>query len=138
MKTNSQDMRSFWDKIGLGLSGLCLVHCLLLPVAVSSLPWLGIVFEDEWVHLVIAAIAIPVAFIAFIPGFLKHHLKSVLFLGLMGVVLLMLGSIGHDLVGEDTAHWLTICGGVALVSAHIANFKLNSCCSGELCGKHAS
>lgn len=138
MKSNSQDMRAFWDKIGLGLSGLCLVHCLLLPIAVSSLPWLGIVFEDEWVHLVIAAIAIPVAFIAFIPGFLKHHLKSVLFLGLMGVVLLMLGSIGHDTVGEDNAHWLTICGGVALVSAHIANFKLNSCCSGELCGKHAS
>lgn len=46
MKSNSQDMRAFWDKIGLGLSGLCLVHCLLLPIAVSSLPWLGIVFED--------------------------------------------------------------------------------------------
>ena len=33
MKRYSQDMRAFWDKIGLGLSGLCLVHCLVLPVA---------------------------------------------------------------------------------------------------------
>lgn len=137
MKRYSQDMRVFWDKIGLGLSGLCLIHCLLLPVALSALPWLGIVFEDEWVHMFFAAVAIPVAFIAFIPGFQKHHLKSVLFLGLAGVVFLLLGSVGHDLVGHDAAHWVTVIGGVSLVSAHIANFKLSSCCSQELCNKHA-
>ena len=138
MKRYSQDMRVFWDKIGLGLSGLCLVHCLVLPVALSALPWLGIVFEDEWVHMLFAAVAIPVAFIAFIPGFLKHHLKSVLFLGLTGVVLLLLGSVGHELVGHNVAHWVTVFGGVSLVSAHIANFRLNSCCSQELCNKHAA
>ena len=137
MKSNSQDMRSLWDKIGLALSSLCLIHCLALPVALSALPWLGIVFEEEWVHMLFAAVAIPVAFIAFIPGYLKHHLKSILFLGLSGVTLLLLGSIGHDLVGEEIAHWVTVCGGVLLVSGHICNFRFNSCCSQELCNKHA-
>jgi len=47
------------DAIGIGLSGLCLVHCLALPVLISlgpALAWM----ENEWVHLGLAGLALVV------------------------------------------------------------------------------
>ena len=136
MKNNSQDVRVMWDKIGLGLSGLCLIHCLVLPVVISLMPWMGLIFEDERVHLLFAAVTVPVALIAFIPGFLRHNLKSVLALGVAGAVLLLLGSVAHDHVGEALAHWFTVLGGILLISGHLRNFRLlSNCCAEELCSK---
>ena len=137
MKTNSQDVRAMWDKIGLGLSGLCLVHCLILPFLVAALPWLGLFIEDERVHLCFAAVTVPVAIIAFIPGFLKHQRQGVLALGMAGATLLLFGSVGHDWVPHPMEHWFTVLGGMFLVSGHYVNFRLtNSCCTQELCSKH--
>ena len=136
MKNNSQDVRAMWDKIGFGLSGLCLVHCLMLPLLVASLPWLDMLVEDERIHLAFAAATVPVALIAFVPGFLRHHRQSVLAAGLGGALLLLLGAVGN--VSHQFEHWFTVCGGVLLVSGHYLNFRLGSkCCSQELCGKNA-
>lgn len=134
MKTNYQEVRMMWDRIGVGLSGLCLIHCLLLPVLVTLLPWLGEHFEDERVHLMFAALTVPVALIAFVPNFLRFRRRGILALGLAGAACLMTGALAHDLVGETGEHLLTILGGVLLITGHLQNYRLGSlCCSGELC-----
>lgn len=138
LKNNSQDVRTMWDKIGVTLSGLCLIHCLVLPVLAAALPWLGGFFEDERVHLIFAAVTVPVALIAFVPAFLRHQSYSLLSLGGTGVLFLLMGSLGHPWLGEWLSHWVTILGGCLLVSAHVLNYRLaTQCCPGELCQKHA-
>jgi hypothetical protein len=134
MKNNYQDVRMMWDKIGVSLSGLCLIHCLVLPLVAAVMPWLGGVIEDERIHLLFAAVTVPVALIAFIPGYLRHRRRSVLALGLVGAALLLLGSVGHDVVGHDWEHTVTVLGGMSLVAGHLLNFRLREiCCNGELC-----
>lgn len=138
MKNNYQDVKTMWDKIGVGLSGLCLVHCLILPLVAMMLPWLGGWIEDERVHQIFAAVTVPVAAIALIPGFLRHRRWPTLALGLGGASLLLLGALGHDLIGHSWEHIATVFGGLCLVIAHLANYRLREfCCNGELC-PHAS
>jgi hypothetical protein len=52
------------DASAIGLSGLCLAHCLLLPVAAALLPALAVAAEAEWLHLAFAASALPIAGLA--------------------------------------------------------------------------
>ncbi len=52
------------DWASMGISGLCVVHCLLLPVLVAALPFLGIFSQNEMVHKVLIVIAIPLSALA--------------------------------------------------------------------------
>ena len=56
-----------WDAAGLGISGLCIVHCLALPVAAVSLPAVGVIAHAEWVHWSLLAVAAPAAALALWP-----------------------------------------------------------------------
>ena len=38
------------DGFAISLSGLCLVHCLVLPVVSAGLPIVGAWAEAEWLH----------------------------------------------------------------------------------------
>lgn len=139
MKSNSQDVRAMWDRIGFWLSGLCLIHCLILPMFAVALPWLGMFIQDERIHLGFAAVTVPVAMIAFIPGFLKHQRQWVLGFGLAGAGLLLGGALGEELFGHHVQHVLTVLGGLLLVSGHYFNYRFaTNVCSGELCTHHAS
>ncbi|WP_413894670.1 MerC family mercury resistance protein [Pantoea ananatis] len=46
------------------MSGLCLLHCLALPLLAAALPLFGVWAEAEWVHVVFVAIAAPLAGLA--------------------------------------------------------------------------
>ncbi len=50
-----------FDLSAIGLSGLCLVHCLALPVLAAILPVFGSWARAEWVHAVFIAIAAPLS-----------------------------------------------------------------------------
>ena len=52
------------DPAAITLSGLCLVHCLALPMLSVVLPVLGAWAEAEWVHLLVIALALPLALFA--------------------------------------------------------------------------
>ena len=41
---------TFGDTVAIGLSGLCLAHCLALPIFASLLPIAGAWAEAAWVH----------------------------------------------------------------------------------------
>ena len=49
------------DLASMGLSGLCVVHCLALPFLVAVLPFLGIFSQNDWVHKVLVLIAAPLS-----------------------------------------------------------------------------
>lgn len=117
-----------WDKIGIFLSGLCALHCIATPALMLFLPIMGEVFEQEWVHILMALFVVPIGFFAFWSGY-KHHKKiGVYVLGVVGLLFVGGASVaphswveflGHDLI--------TISGSICLIIAHFLNRRACLC-----------
>lgn len=105
------------------VSGLCLGHCLLLPLAVIVLPGYALFGSLHHVaHPVLAALLLPVTFIA-----LRHPSRcdvvdargiSGWLLG-SGLVLVILAWPAHALLGPMAETASTIAGSILLVSGHV-------------------
>ena len=115
------------DATGLGLSALCVVHCLAFPAAAVAAPMLapevGEMFGGgETAHLILLALAAPVSLLA-----LGWSVRSTrggwpLFLtGLAGLVLMGLG-VSH-IGGELGETLLTLAGVSVLAAAHLINWR---------------
>lgn len=105
------------DAVGTGLSGLCLMHCLALPVLISLSPvfaW----FEHEWIHGVLAVLALAVLLNAMRawPDTLVG--AAMRLAGMVGVGLLFAGwLVETSEIGERI---VTSVGAVMLAGAHIS------------------
>ena len=112
-------MKGF-DGMAISLSGLCLVHCLALPVLALSLPILGAFADAEWVHWLFVVLALPVSMIALLggPGQLSRGLVTA---ALVGLSLLIAGAAGWPDHDWETA--LTVAGGLVLASVHLINWR---------------
>lgn len=118
--TQSLTLTRILDASAVGLSGLCLLHCLALPVAVAFLPFTGAWAEAEWVHLLFLGVAVPVSITALARsgGWRSWQVGG---LALVGLVLLAGGAL---LVSDPRAEvGLTGAGGLALASAHLLNWR---------------
>ncbi|HVK60147.1 MAG TPA: MerC domain-containing protein [Bdellovibrionales bacterium] len=117
------------DKLGICLSGLCLVHCLLTPVVLIALPSLTLVsFESHHIfHEVLLVILPIVALAAFIPGFRRHGDKRVFFWSVPALALMAVAvTVFHDAIWIQAG--LTITGSILLIKAHMLNRHLCACC----------
>ena len=108
------------DASAMGLSGLCLVHCLALPVAAAALPMLGAWAHAEWVHAAFLAAAVPVSAFALLRsgGWRAPRIAT---LAVAGLMLLAAGVMGWPRETWETA--LTVTGGLLLASAHVLNWR---------------
>lgn len=117
-----------WDKLGMTLSGICAVHCLVTPFLAFAAPLMGEVFEQPWVHLLMAIFVVPVGIFAFYSGFQHHKKKYILVLGYVGLALIAtgLGSplLRFNLLGHDI---LTMSGSAFLITAHTLNRRACLC-----------
>ncbi len=122
--------RRHLDAMGMMLSGLCLVHCLALPLLLSMAPGLLDLFvENPRIHLIFAALVIPVGLLAFWPGYRAHRQSWVLGMGAVGLLCIGCGAVAHEALGHSMAHTLSVLGGFQLICAHLANRKLlRPCC----------
>ncbi|MFN3596815.1 MAG: MerC domain-containing protein [Rubricoccaceae bacterium] len=112
-----------WDRLGLGLSLLCLVHCLALPFALlglsASLAWLA----HDQVHLWLALVVVPVAALALWQGVHRHgdRLSATL---IAGGALMVVGALGAEaLMGHAAAKAMTVAGGLLLAGGHLRNAR---------------
>ena len=119
-----------WDFLGILVSGLCLAHCLLLPVLLSALPAMAFHHAPEYFHMGIACIAVPAGVMAFLPGFLRHRKLWVPILGCTGLFLLISASVYHEQISSTADRLITTVGGLMAVAAHINNQRLSrsECC----------
>lgn len=58
-KTETPEKTEVADVISIGLSGLCVIHCLLIPVLAASMPLVGDLFGWEGLHKVLVMTAVP-------------------------------------------------------------------------------
>lgn len=115
-----------WDKAAVLLSGLCLVHCLALPVLVVFLPFLS-ELSDGHLHAQLLVFVIPVSVFAFAVGFRRHRNWTVIGAGVLGMAVLAIGgTYVHSHYGLAADRALTICGSIILAVAHFFNSRQSS------------
>ena len=108
------------DALAIGISGLCLAHCLALPVLAALAPLFGALSHAGWVHILFFCAATPASALALrTTGGWRHPGVRALFL--LGVTALAAGlPWGWPEVVEVT---LTSLGGASLVAAHLLNLR---------------
>ena len=115
--SSAQTTTARLDLYAAGLSMLCLLHCLALPLLVSLLPLAAQAAESELAHKVLVLAAVPVS--------LRVVWKTLPVAGNRLFVVAALGGLGLLLVAafiETLSAYeqpLTVAGGVLLCSAHI-------------------
>lgn len=108
------------DGSAMSLSGLCLVHCLALPVLAALLPALGPWTHAEWVHVAIVLFAAPIAAFALArPVHGERPPRALTALGGLGVALLALGAFGSPAIETP----VTVAGSLCLAAAHLWNWR---------------
>lgn len=112
----------FWDYLGMGLSVLCLIHCLAIPVLIGFLPVLAAsVFDHENFHLLMIAFVLPVAGLALLPGYFRTRRQAALRYGIIGLVLLGSGAMLGHAIGALAETVLSVIGASCLFRAHWIN-----------------
>jgi len=125
MDDNSSRATGLLDNAAVALSGLCLLHCLALPMVIAVLPFLG-QFGEGHFHVQMLIAVLPVSIIAFAFGFRRHHSGSVVAWGGVGVLVLIVGgTIAHGSYGIVADRLLTICGALILAAAHYFNNRFS-------------
>jgi hypothetical protein len=104
------------DGSAIGLSGLCLVHCLALPVVAAVSPMLGVWSQAEWVHLTFVLLAAPLSAAALVMT--RPRRPAAMALAAGGLALLAAALFFHE---AETA--MTVAGGLILASGHLVNWR---------------
>lgn len=123
---NSDTINKFFDKLGICVSGLCLVHCLIMPFALLSFPVLSNYFHhlEENIHLIFGVLVLTSAIFAVYPHCRKSGRKDILILALMGsITVLTAFTLAHE-ISEVLESILTVTGSVMLIIAHFRNMKV--------------
>ena len=129
---SSDKHRSFLDSIAVVLSGICLLHCLALPLVLTGLPIVNTVLLDEEIfHSIMIIVILPISVIALTIGCRQHRDALTIVLGSIGLLILTaMALFGHDMVGVTGERIVTSVGGLILAAAHIRNFL---CCREDHC-----
>ena len=117
--------RSFFDVAAISLSGLCIAHCILLPVLLISGQFAFLTgLADEHFHLALVFGVLPISIIAAWQGCKKHKDAHIVICIVSSLLLLVLTALfGHDLVGEQGEKILTTFAAALLAIGHIRNYK---------------
>ncbi len=132
--------RATADTIGIGLSALCLIHCLALPALLALAPAiLKRLLGDETTHRGLAVAIGLTGCLAFRSGYRVHHNRWVLGLFVLGMALISSAAILRDTALSDYREIaITVCGGILLVTAHILNHSFCWSCSDRDCRQACS
>jgi hypothetical protein len=113
------------DGAAVGLSGLCLLHCLALPFFVGALPLL-MPFSESHLHAQMLFVAVPLSAVAIGLGYARHRNARVLFAALAGMSLLVVGAtVAHGSLGLVADRLFTVSGSLVLAAAHLWNGLLS-------------
>lgn len=133
-----KDAQALTDKLAIGLSLMCAVHCLALPVLLILLPSMAALqLDNEAFHFWMAVAVFPSSIYALTMGCRQHKRYRLFFLGSIGLTLLLLAVVlGEDGVGEVGEKILTVVGAGFVAAGHLLNFRLCYALNHENCDCH--
>jgi len=120
------------DRLGVWITSLCALHCLLLPVLIPLAPLVASSFvASDWFERSILSFSILVGFAALFIGFHKYHRQ------LYPIYSLVLGGLiywNKDMFGEEYEPITIAVGAVLIIAAHVINLHLcKNCKKCETC-----
>ena len=121
-------MQKIIDNLGITISSVCAVHCVLLPAIFIIAPY-SFLASHEF-HEALIYFILPCAAIAFILGCRKHGDVKVAIMGTLGVMLLASSLLFHDIFHADEHSeelitvLITVAGSLMLIVSHLRNRKL--------------
>ncbi|MDJ0838149.1 MAG: MerC domain-containing protein [Acidobacteriota bacterium] len=114
--------------MGAGLSGICLAHCLLLPmVGLLFAGRLPAGWNNEFIHAALLFSVLPVALITLGMGYRQHGKRRVITMGTIGMAAMIAGFLLAETWGESAEKTLTLTGGLILALAHLQNYRCRCC-----------
>ena len=112
------------DKAAIWLSGLCLLHCLSVPLAFLLAPsvssWLDA--TETQTHWLLFGLAVPISCVALYRGYQRQPNLLTVSTGVLGLILMLLAVL--HLLGEELEIVLTTLGVVLVMVAHIRNLHV--------------
>jgi len=114
------------DKIGIFLSGVCLLHCLITPIIVTLVPILSVSVAVEHLlfHTLMLWLVLPTSCIALFLGCRKHKKLSIALTGIIGMlVLITAATFGHDHLSETGEKITVTIGGLIIAASHYLNYR---------------
>ena len=120
--------RSYLDIFGIGLSLLCVIHCVATPFIILLAPTIGAYLESELVHQIALVFVLFMAMPTFIRGYKQHRNIISLVLGSVGISFLFMALLLSE-VSEEFETILTVIGSILTVSAHFYNIRSGHACS---------
>jgi len=130
------------DKIAVLLSGVCILHCLITPIAVTALPifFMNTFVEDVLFHKLMLWLVLPSSAVALFIGCGKHRDLRIAGSGIIGMLILILVAFfGHELLSPIQERLTTTLGGLVLAVSHILNYRAcqnQTCDDAECSSKH--
>ncbi|MEZ4872980.1 MAG: MerC domain-containing protein [Bdellovibrionales bacterium] len=124
----------FWDKIGVFVSSLCIVHCLIFPLMMVIFPSLALVlgFDVDHTHMLLLVFLVPAAFFAIYSGYKVHGEKRPLYAMALGFAFVLFGTLhGFGWVPHKLEPVLVLIGSVIMVRAHFINSHHCKKCEAE-------
>jgi hypothetical protein len=123
-----------WDRSGIVVSTLCLIHCLALPFLFAFIPTFNELHKNPILEIILLLIAIIVGCVSFITSYKKHRMIQPLLLGFFGIFLLV-ANLSFDILNPDDhmvlhrflVNPLMIFGGLCLFFGHMWNIHACHC-----------
>jgi len=129
LKLNDQEINKpgFWDRVGIALSGVCAIHCLLVPVIVSLIP-LWPAFEElhGYTHLFFFLAIAPTVILSLRK---RHDSWMITFFLVGGVLVIFLAWFFNETLGEYGEASITLIGSLMLIRGHWLNYKFKKTAS---------
>ena len=113
------------DKAAIGLSLVCALHCLMVPLLLALFPS-GVLSSlgDERIHLGLLFLIIPISVFSLTFGCRVHRNLTVVAVGVTGIGILCLSALlTHDMGGESLETAGTLLGSGIVALSHVLNFK---------------
>jgi hypothetical protein len=111
------------DRAAMGVSLVCMAHCLAVPLALTLVPSvIPALWDDQLVHVTALALALPLALFGIGSSLRRVRDPAVLTLATVGLVLMAAGIALHDAPPLDVI--LTLLGAGTVGSAHLRNYLL--------------
>ena len=113
------------DKMAVGLSMACVIHCFLAPsIIILAYGVSSFSVESELLHYAILMLAAPISIFALTLGYKNHKKISVLIFGILGLIILSLAIFLENIVGQSGEKALTLLGSIMLALSHFKNHQI--------------
>jgi len=113
------------DRIGVIVSGLCMIHCVAGLVLIGLLGLSGGLLLNPAIHRVGLGLAVTIGAITIGANALRHGHRLPLLLGATGLMLMAAAMVAEHGTGEAI---ITIAGVGLVASAHVINLRRTACC----------